>query len=85
MIRRLFLDHPQSVGESYAEHMGVAAGFGWDLLRASACCFVHALVPGLFERTGSNIIRDLHARMVTHRLRHAPPPADPRIWIAADI
>lgn len=85
MIRRLFLDHPDSVGETYVEHMGVAAGFGWDLLRASACCFVHALVPGLFERTGSGIIRDLHARMVANRRRHAAPSSDPKLWIAADI
>ena len=26
MFRRLFLDHPASVGESYVEHFGVANG-----------------------------------------------------------
>lgn len=84
MIQRLFLDHPRSVGESYREHLVVAAGFGWHLLRASACCFVHALVPGLFATTGSRIIRDLHDRMVANR-RRTVRPADPRLWIAADI
>ncbi|WP_374204801.1 DUF6356 family protein, partial [Aeromicrobium fastidiosum] len=28
MFRRLFLDHPATVGESYAEHFGVAGRFG---------------------------------------------------------
>jgi len=79
------MDHPKSVGESYTEHMAVAAGFGWDLLRASACCFVHALVPGLFQTTGSDIIRDLHGRMVANRRRCPSAPPDPRLWIAADI
>jgi hypothetical protein len=86
MYRRLFIDHPASVNESYVEHMGMAAGFGWTLLRASTACFVHALVPGLCEKTGSTLIRELHARMVTNRLRK-PEPADEDalLWMAANI
>jgi hypothetical protein len=84
MLQRLFLDHPRTVGESYIEHMGVAAGFGWAMLKASGACFVHALVPGLCERTGSRIIRDLHARMVTNR-RTRPEEEDALLWIAANI
>jgi len=82
MIRRLFLDHPTSVQETYWQHMRVAASFGWAMAKASAACFVHALVPGLCERTGSRIIRDLHARMVINRHR---APDDPLLWIAANI
>jgi hypothetical protein len=86
MFRRLFIDHPASVNESYIEHMGMAAGFGWTLLRASSACFVHALVPGLCERTGSNLIRELHARMVTNRLRKSPAAEeDALLWMAANI
>lgn len=69
-IRRLFLDHPASVNESYWQHMGQAGSFGWAMLRASGACFVHALVPALCVRTGSGIIRDLHQRMVTQRTLH---------------
>lgn len=85
MIDRLFRDHPASVNESYLEHMGVAASFGWAMLKASCACFVHALVPGLCERTGSRIIARLHSRMVTNR---SPQPAagdDALLWIAANI
>ncbi len=63
MIRRLFLDHPESVNESYAEHAAVAGGFGWAMLKGSAACFAHALVPALFTRTGSATIKRLHARL----------------------
>jgi hypothetical protein len=67
MIGKLFQEHPRAVGESYLEHMGVAADFGSRLFLASLACFVHALVPGLFVRTGSNAIRILHDRMVMNR------------------
>lgn len=72
MIDKMFLDHPRSVDEGYFEHMGVALSFGTQLFIASLACFVHALVPGLCVRTGSNAIRALHERMVTNRRRHAP-------------
>ncbi len=69
MILELFTRHPESVGETYTEHMQVAAGFGLRLLFASLACFVHALLPFLFERTGSTAVQSLHGTMVTHRLR----------------
>jgi hypothetical protein len=84
MLRRLFLDHPASVNESYLQHMAMASSFGFAMLKASLACFVHALVPGLCERTGSRIITRLHARMVTNRVRQ-PVQDDPLLWIAANI
>lgn len=84
MIRRLFLDHPKSVNESYFEHMEMAGSFGWAMLRASCACFVHAVVPGLCEKTGSTIIRQLHARMVTNRVVNTSED-DAMLWIAANI
>ena len=65
MIRRLFLDHPASVDESYPEHMRVAAGFGVAMLLGSLGCFAHALVPALCKRTGSSTVKRLHAKL-TH-------------------
>ena len=67
MFNRLFLDHPRSVGESYLEHQRHAFGFGISLLGAALACLVHALVPGLFVRTGSDTIKRLHERMVVNR------------------
>jgi len=67
VFTRLFLDHPRSVGESYLEHQRHAFGFGISLLAAALACLVHALIPGLFVRTGSDAITRLHERMVAHR------------------
>jgi hypothetical protein len=65
-----FRDHPASVGETYLEHMGVAASFGFTLVKAGLACLVHALLPFVFTTTGRHAIEDLHRRMVTHRNRH---------------
>ncbi len=67
VFSRLFLQHPRSIGESYLEHQRHALGFGFSLLLASLACFVHALVPGLCVRTGSEAITRLHERMVVNR------------------
>ncbi len=67
MIRRIFLDHPTSVGETYREHALFAASVGWTMFVGSLACFVHALVPALFPTTGSNAIIGLHERVMNAR------------------
>lgn len=64
-----FTKHPRSVGETYLEHMEMAAGFGVAMIVGGLACLVHALVPAWFERTGSRIISHLHTRMVVNRRR----------------
>lgn len=70
---RAFTEHPASVGETYTEHMARAACFGVRMIGAGIACLVHALLPFLFERTGSAAIAELNDRMITNR-RAAPPP-----------
>lgn len=67
MIRRLFLDHPRSVDESYVAHARVAFRVGGTMIAAGAACLVHGIVPALFTRTGSTTIRRLHARLGTRQ------------------
>ena len=69
MLDRWFLAHPRSVNEGYLEHQAHALKFSGSLLKASFVCFVHALVPALFERTGSTMVKRLHQEMVTNRVR----------------
>lgn len=69
MIRRIFLDHPASVGETYGEHAVFASSVGWSMLVGSLACFVHALVPALFPTTGSKAIVELHERVMDARNR----------------
>jgi hypothetical protein len=67
MFARLFFTHPQSVGESYLEHQRMAFSFAGPLLLAGLACLLHAVIPGLCERTASSRIEMLHARMVSGR------------------
>ncbi|MEM7443301.1 MAG: DUF6356 family protein [Pseudomonadota bacterium] len=70
MVRKLFNDHPASVGESYWQHMGVAFSFAGSMIAAGFACFIHGLFPFLFVKTGSRTITGLHDRMVLNRSRH---------------
>ena len=69
MLRHWFLEHPRSVGETYFEHQRKAFGFSVKLIGAACACFVHGLIPKLFERTGSETIAVLHRSMVIERNR----------------
>jgi hypothetical protein len=69
MWRRLFLDHPRSMDETYFEHQRAAFGYGFELLRATAACFLHGLIPGLCETTASRSITELNARLTARRGR----------------
>ena len=66
-VNRAFAEHPASVGETYGEHFVVAGSFGWALFKASIPCFVHAVLPFAFEKTGSRAITELHTRMAMKR------------------
>ena len=59
--------HLESAGESYFQHMGHALRFTLALLQGSLCCLVHAFLPFVFEKKGSQIVTLLHGRMVTNR------------------
>ncbi len=74
MFKRMFIDHPNSVGETYGEHFEHSLSFGTAMFIGSLACFLHALVPGLCERTGSGVIRRLHDRMVANRVTAKPLP-----------
>ena len=64
---KLFRDHPESVGETYLEHMRAALWFSTTMARAALCCFFHAFLPFLFTKTGSSSIERLYQEMVIAR------------------
>jgi uncharacterized integral membrane protein (TIGR00698 family) len=64
---KAFTDHPKSVGESYFEHLWQASSFAASMALGALACFLHGLFPFAFQTSGSRRIRELHARMVTHR------------------
>ena len=66
-FRRLFLDHPDSVGETYGEHFLFAGRFGLAMIRGGVGALVHALVPGWCVTTGSDTIARLNRLALEQR------------------
>jgi len=73
-----FNDHPASVNETYLQHMGTAFGFGSRMLVGALGCFVHGLFPWMCLTRGSDTVRGLHQRMVTHRVVRPADSAESR-------
>ena len=70
--KNIFTEHPNSVNETYLEHMHMSGSFAVSLFAAAFCAAVHAILPFMFEKTASGIIDKLHGRMVTNRVVKAP-------------
>jgi hypothetical protein len=70
-LSRLFSDHPASVNESYWQHFATAMGFGLRMIWGGLVCMVHAFVPGFCCTKASEMIGELHDRMITNRKRLA--------------
>lgn len=64
-MRRLFTEHPASVGETYGEHFRVATSFAGQLALAAGAAAVHAVVPSLCEKSASTRIHALHQTMTS--------------------
>ena len=82
IVQRIFLNHPQRVGESYFEHMWFALTFSGRLFRASAAAFMHAFVPSLCETTASQSIIDMHSEIAARRAemgKHGSRKENPRV------
>lgn len=58
--RKMFLDHPRSLGETYLEHLWKALQIAMYLL---IFCLIpvtiHSIVPGLFRTTASTHVTEL--------------------------
>lgn len=62
MIKRMFLEHPASVDETYFQHAAFAARFSFALFGAAFAALVHAILPFAFEKTASQTVARLYAR-----------------------
>jgi Family of unknown function (DUF6356) len=67
MVRKLFLEHPAEVGETYPQHFGVAAGFAVAMILGGLGALIHAFIPAFCKTTGSQTVNRLHARLVKAR------------------
>lgn len=69
MSKVSFTEHPNSVGETYGQHLRSALSFSGPLLFAGIACLIHGFLPFLCTTTGSSTVRRLYDRMVVHRVR----------------
>lgn len=79
-LRLWFTAHPRSLGESYAEHFATAARFGLAMVVGGLACFVHALCPALFERTGSGTVKRLYSAMAARQPGGVRPAHEEPYW-----
>jgi hypothetical protein len=73
---RLFLEHPRSLGMSWADHGIGAVAIGAKLVGAGLACLVHAVVPGFFTQTAGKTV----TRMYDHMTRRRSGAANPENW-----
>jgi len=71
-ISEKFTEHPESVGETYFEHLRTASAFSGRMALGAVACFLHGIFPFLCQKTGSRQITELHERMVAHRCKQTP-------------
>lgn len=57
------VEHPESVGQTYFEHMANATEYGIKSCVAGGVFFTHAVFPFLFEKTGSEMVNNLNNQL----------------------
>ncbi|MFL6751868.1 MAG: DUF6356 family protein [Sphingomicrobium sp.] len=73
LIRRLFVEHPRSLGMSWAAHGAGAVKIGAELIGAGCAAIVHAAVPGLFTDTAGKSVTRIYDH-IQSRKADAPDP-----------
>jgi len=72
VLKKLFLDHPHSLGMSWGSHGAGALKVGFQLIGAGCAAIIHALIPGVFGETASGVV----TRVYEHIQRTRSNPAD---------
>ncbi len=62
---KLFIEHPNSVGETYLEHMWFALRYSFCLCKCTFAALIHAFFPFLFTTWTSRKIEYLNVWVKT--------------------
>jgi len=73
IVSRMFLEHPRSLGMSWAGHGAGAVVISARLVGAGLACLVHAVVPGVFTQTAGKTVTDMYDHMNKRRAGAANP------------
>ena len=76
LMQRLFLDHPRSLGMTWARHGAGAIKIAMDLIGAGCAVLIHAIVPGWFTETGGRTV----TRIYDHIQNRKQSSANPESW-----
>jgi hypothetical protein len=74
--RRLFVEHPHSLGMTWASHGLGALKIGGELIGAGVAAMIHAAVPGWFSETAGRTV----ARIYDHIQDRKAAAANPETW-----
>lgn len=66
-MKKLFTQHPESVGETYVEHLQIASKSGFKLVVAGFACLIHSIFPFLFITTASRTVQEINQKMVARQ------------------
>tara|TARA_Y100000817_G_C16451964_1_gene365416 strand:+ start:158 stop:406 length:249 start_codon:yes stop_codon:yes gene_type:complete len=58
-IKKIFTEHPHSIGETYFEHLICAAGYGLKMIFVGFAAIIHSVFPFLFETTASDLAKEI--------------------------
>ena len=75
-LHRMFVDHPRSLGMTWASHGAGAVKIGAELIGAGCTAMVHAIVPGWFTETAGKTV----TRIYDHIQARKAGSADPENW-----
>lgn len=70
---RLFLEHPRSLGMTWAGHGAGAVVIGARLVGAGLACLVHAAIPGVFTQTAGKTVTTMYDHMAKRKAGAANP------------
>ena len=63
-IFSIFTVHPQSVGETYIQHLLRAVSCSLLIMSVGLACFIHAFFPFMFVHTTSNGLEYIMRRFI---------------------
>ncbi len=60
LLERMFLEHPRSLGMTWASHGAGAVKIGAELIGAGCAAMIHAAVPGWFTETAGRTVTRIY-------------------------
>lgn len=59
-FKKIFIEHPQSIGETYFQHMKCAITMAYKTFIISLILLIHAIFPHLYQDEASERIKKLN-------------------------